>query len=75
MYHMCAGRPSTAWPQTATYRPGSALKPQSAFLQQTTVSHYSGRMSTPDSGRSSISSRPVSNLSLGCKTFFSSAVV
>ena len=59
------GRPSTAWPQTATYRPGSALKPQSAFRPPTGVGHSACHRSTPDSGRPSSSSRPVSTLSFG----------
>jgi len=66
---MFLGRPSTAWPQTAAYRPGSALKPQSAFRPPTAVGHSPGREPTPDSGRPSTSSRPVSNLSLGQNTF------
>ena len=64
---MLLGRPGTAWPQTATYRPGSALKPQSAFRPPTAVRQSPVRESTPDSGRPSTSSRPVSNLSLGQK--------
>jgi len=64
---MLLGRPSTAWPQTARYRPGSALKPQSAFRQPTAARQSPVRESTPDSGRPSTSSRPVSNLSSGQK--------
>jgi len=62
---MLIGRPSTAWSQTATYRPGSALKPQSAYRPPTAAGQSTCRGSTPDSGRPSTSSRPVSNLSCG----------
>jgi len=67
---MLLGRPSTAWRQQSagTYRPGSALKPQSPLRPPTAASQSQspGRVSsTPDSGRPSTSSRPVSITSFG----------
>jgi len=62
---MLLGQPSTAWPQTVSYRPGSALKPQSVFRPPTAAGRSACRASTPDSGRPSTSSRPVSTLSMG----------
>jgi len=63
---MLLGRPSTSRRQSAaTYRPESALKSQSPFRPPTAVGHSPGRGSTPDSGRPSTSSRPVSITSVG----------
>lgn len=60
------GRPGTAWPQSPTYRPGSALKPQTALRPGSGLgwSPRSGSLpGTADSGRPSSSSRTRSSAS------------